>query len=437
MQAAPESGRSLPTARRRIELRAWALLRLVAHRMLPLLTLRRLWPEGCNRQTPRARRLIDARFYRGATCASDGAASPPENVALPCGDLPAFSAYLTPAYALSLLMVRADVSPLLAGAYVSLYFPLQKLKGRSVRSASMLDHLALTDFEAFGLATFQEHADLLRPGEETRILATISSSLARGSYVYAHVNEFYLPGLPTHARRDARHPLLVTGWDNATQTYTAVTYVGGVYRRFSVAPAPLVRSIISRGSFFPASPLYYATAPRLTAITLVSGIVFSADAALLRAQLERYLSSLPAAPDCLARITGRRHGLLPLPPRPYPCHYGLRTYDSYAEYLSEIVARRTIPDMRTTRVLVEHKQLMLARLQYMERAGVLDPALQLSDAYRPLVGGARALHLATLAWRNTRLAKPDALQRAIERLASEKQREHAILSQALDRYRGL
>ena len=74
--------------------------------------------------------------------------------------------------------------------------------------------------------------------------------------------------------------------------------------------------------------------------------------------------------------------------------YGVHVYDALARHLGAEVKESI--SLIPFHILLEHKQLMLTRLRYMEAGGHIDPSLELSQRYRTVVNAASAIKLSLL-----------------------------------------
>lgn len=114
--------------------------------------------------------------------------------------------------------------------------------------------------------------------------------------------------------------------------------------------------------------------------------------------------------------------------------YGMRIYDALAEWLKQIACQNRPLSMIPFHILLEHKQLMLMRLRFMEADHHIDPNLQFPECYRAVVNGASALKLVML--RRVARGQTASIATAQAALGSVRDRENEILSQVLENTTG-
>ena len=114
--------------------------------------------------------------------------------------------------------------------------------------------------------------------------------------------------------------------------------------------------------------------------------------------------------------------------------YGMRVYDAPAEWLKQIACQNRPLSMIPFHILLEHKQLMLMRLRFMEADHHIDPNLQFPERYRAVVNGASALKLVML--RRVARGQTASIATAQAALGSVRDRENEILSQVLENTTG-
>jgi hypothetical protein len=213
-----------------------------------------------------------------------------------------------------------------------------------------------------------------------RLLAT--------SYLRANLNSFYIPGTVAHLRRFRREDTLITGCDAGHGHASIVTYNRrGEFGECRVSLRWLLLGLLSRYESRLADndafrPLGHVNDLRSIAVRAAFPTYFDRDAVL--SQIQSHLESAPPAPFVTAGDESRRHD--------HDGWYGVSVYDSLIEYLRQSARWPEQVDLRSTRMLWEHKTLMLERLRVFGELGLVVP-MPVMSVFQTVAARAHAFHL--------------------------------------------
>lgn len=369
------------------------------------------------------------RFLR--YCAWSGGRLSATEVNLPFNCAPPMAAYLDSALPCGIVTRGDSLDGPALNHVVQTIFPGRKLTrdGRYTANVRLLPTLKTGHFSALGyLNTTDLSGTIARSGWQPRaFIADTLAALAAGRFVFTFVDEFFARGSTCYLRRNFRHACLIVGASVRHREFTIAGY--GADGTFATRTVPF--GVFAAGVW---SGRYRGATP--TPVTIhhlwpEAQPPTRLDPPLIRAQLIEYLSG-KVDPDKYLR------GVFSVPGYPagpaLPDHsnaYGHAMYHFFRRYLEGLVAERQPIDLRATRLLLEHKQLLeraLRRCVGQDRSPI-DVSL-----FAPLAGTAQQLHLASLAF-NTSLNATDG-ERVLSLLATLADREYSVLHLILRQWRG-
>ena len=310
---------------------------------------------------------------------------------------PLFQGLMSPALALSVWLGRYPAWPLLCFGYYGLAYPRREFSRGRPSYLFIPDHLTIDGLIALGCVTSRELHGALNSHGANELMTEMIEALRRGECLWGNVNEYYIPGTHPFSRYDFRHPLLVTAWNPETLSFTSLNYTGRTYQPSEIPAAQLLRALRSNGRLGGLMSVRFHQQQRLQAISMVPGLSLGANAAVASAQIERYLNGEPPLQDCFSVLCQSPAAQsVTIAPKPYACAYGIRTWENVRSFVDRVTGGQVRVDMRPSRVLLEHKQIMELRLKEMQRTGMLSVNLRYAERYQEVIKITRRLHYAML-----------------------------------------
>jgi hypothetical protein len=200
------------------------------------------------------------------------------------------------------------------------------------------------------------------------------SAVSEG-YVCAYLDEFYLKGSPTYGRWHNKHETLICGYDAPKNTLALALY--GSDGRFALVEMDFGHVVASFASIkgWPRQWTFDATDRALGFCAAMKKPVYVIRAAsqpqpaldwrLIARQLEDQLHSRCTYSDYIGDPMTNWFEA--------PGVYGLDTYGAYGQMIAQFAAGGRAVDPRATRVLWEHKVLMIERVGALRKQGCAIP----------------------------------------------------------------
>jgi hypothetical protein len=217
-------------------------------------------------------------------------------------------------------------------------------------------------------------------------------------YLCGYLDEFYIPESPTFNRRHNKHETLLCGYDSSLNSVGLAMYDSR--GNFRIIQTPLLNVLLALTSKEGWPPEYtYDARDRAMGfcdemrkpfylITPAEAECHSINASLVYAQFEDALNSRSTYSayigDPLTNWT-ENEGV-----------YGLAYYDSCADFVALCLDSARPIDLRATRLIVEHKAMMLERLTQLESQGYIFGD-GVRTAYRNMLSMAKGIHLNCIA----------------------------------------
>lgn len=292
---------------------------------------------------------------------------------------PAYKAYLDTAFALGILATDLDVRNLLSRYYLNLGAPTDQAAHQpGACQLYITPWNTIARFCTFGL--LRERLPPFDIGQASRaaIVEWAVHMLSRGIYVYATVNDCFIPGTRAHAAREAyNHPCLVTACDRAAQTFTVSTYLAdGTYGSTLVSYAALSRAFTERGDPRRMSDLHFYE-PVLHGIVRADtpfGLQVFDPLATASAMVNYVECRLDKYATCEQEV------------------YGLNAVAAFVQRLALAIRAGDELDLRGTRTLMEHRRILVSVLDYAREQLQLADLERIERAFKALESWAATLH---------------------------------------------
>ncbi len=342
---------------------------------------------------------------------------------LPINANPPLIGKLRHAYPLSILSADDAYLPWFHSNFIQLFWP----RARGFPHAT-LDFFYPPHYPSLPLLDTQlfDRRILDRRGEGV-LGDFLVSCLADGWYAQLYVDEFHIPGRAAYRCAYMPHRLLVFGCDRDKASFDVLGFAAdGRYAASQVTGSELEDAFVSTELAADIEAIEAGeretTLGDLAKISLArydSSKSCSFDLQLVIDQLSDYL---------LSRNTADRFRMLDL------SYYGqeatgMEIYNGIGRRLEYSLRHPEFADVLSLHILWEHKKCMLARIEYMETRGYLDPGDALGEAYAEIAAQAGVLRMMMLRFgmgRDRRL-----IERMIGRLAPVAERERDLLERGL------
>ena len=301
--------------------------------------------------------------------------------------------YLHTAFPTGILTSRAPLDGPALNYHLQLFFPAAKLTAAGQRAhVRFLPSLEFHDYAALGYLTIKPwQAGELLPQGAARMAQALVDIIGSGGYVHAYINEFFMPAHGCFLRQHFRHSTLLVGYEPAARSFIHARYQrDGAFRLGKIPARVFIESlrlekygIQKKGSEV-----------LLEAIRPAAELPPAVDPGLIQRQLRAYREGTDNADDYEADgpyAIGASRAVRLADQRG---QYGRAVYDSFRRYFEGFGQKSWPLDLRATRTLLEHKQMVQRALQ---RASRDRRQLRLADEYGALIPLAKRLHLTALA----------------------------------------
>lgn len=235
---------------------------------------------------------------------------------------------------------------------------------------------------------------------EMDILSYNVEMLNCGYYISGHYDEFFIPGTKAFGKEPRNHRFILFGYDNQKKTFKSATYLDtGFYNCFEINFSDFLSAISSN---VPSRTLYY--------YSVNNEYKTHVDINLVRTQLNNYLNA--------------KNNKDPLP----DLVYGIKVWDVLADYVAS--RRNNIIDLRYTRVSMEHRLIMLKRINTLAQLGFITRR-DIGETYqRDVLLPARRIFNMSIKYNITH--NSDLLFRVTDSILALNKRERIILEDLVD-----
>jgi hypothetical protein len=359
-------------------------------------------------------------------------------IALPFNEKTVLRSYLYSAYPAGMATARQPLPANVLLHHTQLFFPAFKLTPEGIVRAHfrIFPGLGLDQYGALGWLRSTIADETLTSAMSCNECAERAyASLEQGRYVFVYIDEFYLPGSGFFHRRHHRHPLLITGCDRSRHLLLAMTYLAsGVF-----GPTKIPISEFEAGIHSPRGKL----PGRYSEKSVWKEIAWTdrPDEPMDKFQLARRIDDYLEGTDSSARYLGgdfaipayEQVGQVYWDSPDTVGGYGRGIYEYWRKYLQTVVSTNQNVDMRATRALMDHKELLAMSLQlaFTEQSEARKKSRStLSDCR----GRATALHNTALIWNSFK--SPTTGKQMIQTIDQLEAAETAGLAEALRDLRG-
>ena len=292
---------------------------------------------------------------------------------------PAYKAYLDTAFALGILSTDVDVCNLLSRYYLNLGAPTDEAANQpGACQLYITPWNTIARFCMFGLLREQRPPFEIGQASPAAIVEWAVHMLSLGGYVYATVNDCFIPGTRAHAAREAyNHPCLITACDAAAQTFAVSTYLAnGSYGSTRVRYADWSRAFTERGDPRSMSEIHFYE-------PVLHGI--------LRANAPFGLQAFDplATASVLVNYVECRLDKYALCEQEV---YGLDAVRAFMQRLVVAIRSGEEPDLRGTRTLMEHRRILVSVFEHAREQLHLTGLERVERAFKALESWAGSLH---------------------------------------------
>lgn len=219
--------------------------------------------------------------------------------------------------------------------------------------------------------------------------------ILRKSYIYTTLDLYYIPGSISHGTNHFLHDILLLGWNPQQSTVTLTCGFDG-QGKYAIVSLPLSHLALSLKSTR-ARQLRAKASTRSYVIGYNPGGPPALDLNLIGKQLVNYRHGRSCADLGIAvPETARSYE-----PTESNGLYGLDVYDILNVYFDYKIYHRKFLDLRATRLLWEHKMLMVERLRVCSRLGLKVPGRSIS-IYEQVAEIAKKIHMTFYFWQSGR-----------------------------------
>jgi hypothetical protein len=290
-----------------------------------------------------------------------------QSLSLPFDTKTVLRSYLYSAYPAGILSAGRGIPAIVLSYHVQLFFPDTKLTdvGRNRAHFRFFPGMGFDQFAALGCFRISQH-EVDSPGVRAsgELVQLTRACLEKGHVVFIYIDEYFVPGTKCHSVRHHRHPLLIVGCDESSKELIGVTYradeqLGTV----KVSFGSYIEGIYSRAGRITGR---YHDATVFKEIAVAEGTPDRFDG---KAYLERLASYYTGSDDSARYLSGGWS--VPNPETAGQVYwdvpstegaFGISIYAAWKKYLTAVMTNRVDCDMRATRVLMDHKELMTRAL---------------------------------------------------------------------------
>ncbi|MCD1259473.1 hypothetical protein B5M42_011570 [Paenibacillus athensensis] len=234
-----------------------------------------------------------------------------------------------------------------------------------------------------------------------------------GKYVYAYVDEFYVPFL-TYQRWHYVHDIMIYGYDLETRELDAV----GMTQANHFGTARITFEQFMEGYQAPTQHEYQHD---IFLLHEKFNTTYEFDLVLVRELLEDYVYS---------RNTSTRYRMVA---NPLDCLFGMEIYDRYMDDLRLAKETGELISYLPIHTMMEHKECMLRRMEYMRDHGHVDAerVVPVMEAYREVTLATQVLRSMILKRHRTRKDNPT-VDQLLDKVAVIRDKERQVLLDFLD-----
>ncbi|WP_239616497.1 hypothetical protein [Cohnella mopanensis] len=245
-------------------------------------------------------------------------------------------------------------------------------------------------------------------------------NIEEGYYVWACVDEFYIPGTSAYQNRSYPHAVFIYGYDDDRSTFMITGYFQN--QRYGEAEVSYADMEKAYYGFEPEDEINWTNFVRMLKLNSHYKKFYEFKTHWVMEQLEEYWLAKPSSRRMEAFEETWTHQTI----------WGSDVYDILQLQIDRHIAKQGIVDHRPFYVLWEHKRMMNRRIAYMEENGFYEVSDRSKEEWRKIEQSAlqaRNLELKYLMSFNNRF-----LEQLKERLAALKQEESNAIERMLEDY---
>jgi hypothetical protein len=271
---------------------------------------------------------------------------------LPIAD-PPIKSYLHHAYGLSVLATSTKYLPWFYSNYIQLYFDVNFIENRYSDYFNFF-YYPFNEVNIPNLQTLKIDRSILENKDRLDV-NFFMRLIDKGYYIYTFVDEYYIPNRLVYKKKNLTHDIFLFGYDSSKQFFNVLGFDQDLI--FNV-------STVSFKDFIEAHAHGYNKDAWWTQFIfptrLNNTIEYPFNLELVTGLLEDYLESK----DSNIRLS--------MYYKPRNNIFGLKCYE-YIDRFLQMVESGSFPiDYRVPCVLLEHKQIMKLRLNYMNGLGIVE-----------------------------------------------------------------
>ena len=324
------------------------------------------------------------------------------DVTLPLNQDPPYKTYHSfGAHPLGILGAVSDLTPLLASDYINLSC-LKDPEEDGLLCTTIVPRRTIRDFIARGYCEcFEaEGKPSFTPSNIGNIVSWLVERIREKYYVFAHVNEYYIPGMSAHLKTDFAHDALIVGCDTSRRVFKVAAYFAdGRYTVANLSFEHLVMAITLLGNRSLVGDSI-CSVPMLLAVRPREPLRLSFDRRAACTNLADYVLSRPPDESITISDDPTYAGDWSAA-RGYPIgshRYGSSAFAAIAEHVRDFSEKKRRIDMRDTRALWEQKKILHANVRVWSVEARLPQASDFVESYAEMVNWAQRLHLLVFAY---------------------------------------
>lgn len=248
----------------------------------------------------------------------------------------------------------------------------------------------------------------------------VRNRVSRGFYVFASLDEYYIPGSLSYNNRYFVHSMMIHGYDDELKKF----HVMGFFANQKLASRMIDYEDVER-SFANIEGFFSEDFHQMVHLIRINeerrkGMTFKLY--LVMEQLQDYLNAKP--------MSYSNYAMDEIPP--FPSMYGIDVYGELIRRIDDHLNGKDVVDHRPLLILWEHKRVMNARLDYMEQNEIFQFDREVREGYERMEQSALVMkNLILKFWlsQDTRF-----LQQLRERLVQMEQDERVIITSMLEQY---
>ena len=346
-----------------------------------------------------------------------------EKIVLPINVNPPITGYLHHAYPLSILSTHEAYVPWFFSNYIQIYS--HDTGPRPYINFFIHAAYPLLVSPLLNVQWLDRYTAL---NTRNGVIQFMTESLDRGYYIQPHIDEFYLPDRGAFGIEHFIHEILIFGYDSLEKTFSTLGYnKNGQFAVAEVAFEDLETSFNEFEHHLPQTDPDFYFKDKIWLAKYDTDRTYKFDIDLVIEQFEDFLLSKNTAerfrminnPEEVGIYRQKREGL-----------HGVESYKNLEKFLHSLLAGSEVRTPIPFHNLWEHKNVMRARIEYMENQGLVNPAFRLSEEFQDVEKAARTLRMMYLKYEVK--GDDNLVERMLGHFDKMKQKEIDLLQKTLD-----